>query len=62
MNTSSEDDQYLIRNKEEEGDDDMISCWSGDDGDRFLDEGRRNFPHEGKDLYDITKATRQKTR
>ena len=56
MDPSSNDDQYLIMNKEEEGDDEMISCWSGDDGDYFLDEVRRDFPNEGKDLYDMTKA------
>ena len=53
----SDDDQYLVMNKEEEGDDEMISCWSGDDGDWFLDEVRRDFPNEGKDLYDMTEAT-----
>ena len=34
----------------------MISCWSGDDGDWFLDKARRNFPNKGRDLYDMTKA------
>ena len=42
--------------KEEERDDEMISCWSEDDGDWFLEEVRRDFPNEGKDLYDVTKA------
>ena len=35
----------------------MINCWSGDDGDWFLDEARRNFPNKGRDLYDMTEAT-----
>ena len=61
MDPFSDNDEYLIRNKEEERDDEIISCWSGDEGDWFLDEGRRNFPHEGKDLYDMTEAIRQKT-
>nr|POE89244.1 hypothetical protein CFP56_69698 [Quercus suber] len=43
-------------NKEEEGDDEMISCWNGDNDDWFLDEARRNFPNEGKDHYDMTEA------
>ena len=34
----------------------MISCWSGDDGNQFLDEARRDFPNKGKDLYDMTEA------
>ena len=34
----------------------MISCWSGDDGDWFLNEVGRDFPYKGKDLYDMTKA------
>ena len=34
----------------------MISYWSGDDGDWFLDKARRNFPNKGRDLYDMTKA------
>jgi len=40
----------------EEGDNEMISCWSGDDGDWFLDEVRGDFPKGGKDLYDMTEA------
>ena len=56
MDPSFNDDQYLVMNKEEEGDDEMISCWSGDDGDRFLNEVGRDFPNKGKDLYDMTKA------
>ena len=32
MDPFSNDDQYLVMNKKEEGDDEMISCWSGDDG------------------------------
>ena len=56
IDLSSDDDQYLVMNKEEEGDDEMISCWSGDDGDQFLDEARKDFPNEGKDLYDMTEA------
>nr|POE93746.1 xylose isomerase [Quercus suber] len=50
MNPSSNGDQYLVRDKEEEGDDEMISYWSGDDGDWFLNEARRDFPSQGKDL------------
>ena len=56
VDPSSDDDQYLVMNKEEEGDDEMISCWSEDDGDQFLDEAKRDFPNEGKDLYDMTEA------
>ena len=55
MDPSSNDDQYIIMNKEE-GDNEMISCWSGDDGDWFLDEARGDFPKEGKDLYDMTEV------
>ena len=32
MDPFSNDDQYLVMNKKEEGDDEMISSWSGDDG------------------------------
>ena len=56
VDPSSDNDQYLVTNKEEEGDDEMINCWSGDDSDQFLDEERRDFPNEGKDLYDMTEA------
>ena len=56
MDPSSDDDQYLMTNKEEEGDDEMISCWSGDDSDWFLDEARRDFPNEDKELYDMTET------
>ena len=56
MDPSSDNDQYLVMNKEEEGDDDMISYWSRDDGNWFFDEVRRDFANEGKDLYDITEA------
>ena len=52
---SFDDDQYLMMNKEEERDDEMISCWSGDYGDWFFVEVRRDFPNKGEDLY-ITKA------
>ena len=40
MDPFSDNDQYLVMNKEEEGDDEMISCWSGDNGDWFLEERR----------------------
>ena len=56
MDPSSDDHQYLVMNKEDEGDEEMISCWSGDDGDWFLDEARRDFLNEGKDLYDMIEA------
>nr|POE87115.1 hypothetical protein CFP56_67133 [Quercus suber] len=56
MDHSFDDDQYLVMNKEEEGDDEMISCWSGDDGDWFFDEVERDVPNKGADLYDITEA------
>ena len=48
MDPSSDDNQYLIMNKEEEGDDEMISYWSGDDGDWFFDEVGRDYPKELK--------------
>ena len=53
MDPSSNDDQHLMVNKEKEGDDEMISCWSGDDGDWFFDKVGRDFLNKGKDLYDI---------
>ena len=56
IDPSSNDNQYLMMNKNEEGDDEMISCWSGNDGDWFLDEVGRDLPNKGKDLYDMTKA------
>ena len=56
MDPFSDDDQYLVMNKEEEGDDEMISCWSGDNGDWFLDEARRDIPNKDKDLNDIIEA------
>ena len=56
MDLSFDDDQHLMVNKEEEGDDEIISCWSGDDGDWFFDEVGRDFPNKGEDLYDITKV------
>ena len=33
MAPSSDNNQYRMMNKEEEGDDEMISYWSEDDGD-----------------------------
>ena len=56
MEPSSDNDQYLVMNKEEEGDDEMISCWSGDDDDWFFDKMGRDFLNKGKDQYDITEA------
>ena len=49
-------DQYLVMNKDEDGDDEMISCWSQDDNDQFLNEVGRNFPNKDKDLYDMIEA------
>ena len=40
MDPSFDNNQYLVMNKEEEGDDEMISYWSRDDIDWFLDEAR----------------------
>ena len=34
----------------------MISCWSGDGSDWFLDEAGRDFPNKGKGLYDMTET------
>ena len=56
MDPSSDDNQHLVVSKEEERDDEMISCWCGDDGDWFFDEVGRAFPNKGEDLYDITEA------
>ena len=56
MEPSSDNDQYLVMNKEEEGDDEMISCWSGDDDDWFFDKVGRDFPNKGEDQYDIIEA------
>ena len=44
----------------EEGDDEMICCWSGDDGDWFFDKVGRDFPNKSKDLYNITDAMLKK--
>ena len=56
MDPSFDNDQCLMVNKEEEGDDEMISYQNGDDGDWFFDEVRRDFPNKGEDLYDIIEA------
>ena len=56
IDPSSDDDQHLMVNKEEEGGDEMISCWSGDDDNWFFDEVGRDFPNKGEDLYDITEV------
>nr|POE92514.1 hypothetical protein CFP56_37958 [Quercus suber] len=56
MDPSSDNDQYLVMNKEEEGDDEIISCWSGDNSDWFFNEVGRDFPNKVEDLYDIIKA------
>ena len=56
IDPSSDDDQHLMVNKEEEGDDEMINYWSGDDGNWFFDEVGRDFPHMVEDLYDITEV------
>ena len=45
-----------MMNKEEEGDDEIISCWSGDDSGWFFNKVRKDFPNKGEDLYDITEA------
>ena len=54
----SDNEQYpvLTQDEGEEGDDGVISCWSEDNGDWFLDEARRDFPNKGELLYDITDA------
>ena len=56
----SDDDQYLVLTQDEGegGDDRVISYWSEDDGDWFLDKARRDFPNEGEILFDITEAIR----
>ena len=59
MNPSFDNDQYLVMNKEE-GDDEMVCCWSGDDGDWFFDKVGRDFPNKSKDLYNITDAMLKK--
>ena len=56
MDLSFDDDQHLMVNKEEEGDDEIISCWSGDDGEWFFDEVGRDFPNRGENLYGIIEA------
>ena len=56
MDPSSEDEQYLVRNEEEGVDDEMITCWSRDDSDWFLDKARKDFPNEGRDLCDMIEA------
>jgi len=56
MDPSSNNDQYLVRNKEEGGDDKMNNCWTRDDGDWFLNKARKDFPNEGRDLCDMIKA------
>ena len=56
MDPSSNNDQHLMVNKEKEGDDEMISCWSGNDGNWIFDEVGRDFLNKGEDLYNITKA------
>ena len=43
-------------NKEEEGEDKMISYSSGDDDDWFFDEVGRDYRNKSKDLYDIPEA------
>ena len=56
----SNDDQYLVLTQDEgeEGDDGVISYWSEDDGDQFLNKAGRDLPNEGELLYDKTKAIR----
>ena len=56
MDPSFDDDQHLVVNKEKERDNEMLSYWSGDDGDWFFDEVGRDFPNKGEDLYNKTKA------
>ena len=58
MDPSSDNDQYLVltQNEEEEGNDEVISYWSKDDGDWFFDKVGRDSSNKGEDLYDITKA------
>ena len=56
----SDNEQYpvLTQDNREEGDDGVISCWSEDNGDWFLNEAGRDFPNEGELLYDITEVIR----
>nr|POE84743.1 hypothetical protein CFP56_68870 [Quercus suber] len=56
MYPSSNNNQSFVMNKEEERDDEMISCSSRDDSDWFLDKARKDFPNKDEDLYDITEA------
>lgn len=59
MDPISNNDIYLVLTQDEgEEGDGVISCWSEDDGNWFLDEARRDFPNKGELLYDITKAIR----
>ena len=54
----SNDDQYLVltQDEREEGDEGVISYWSEDDGDWFLDEPEGDFSNEGELLYDISES------
>ena len=57
MDLSSDNDQYLEQNEEEEeGDDEVISYWSEDEDNWVFDEVGKDFPNEGEVLYNITKA------
>ena len=47
MDPSSDNDQHLVlTQKEQEGDDGVISYWSEDDGDQFFNEAKRDFPNK----------------
>ena len=60
MDPSFDDDQYLVLTQDEweEGDEGVISYWSEDDGDWFLDEPRGDFSNKGELLYDISESIR----
>ena len=47
VDPSFDDDQYLMMNKEKEGDDEMISYWSGDDGWLVPWRGKERLPQWG---------------
>ena len=60
MDPSFDDDQYLVLTQDEweEGDEGVISYWSEDDGDWFLDEPGGDFSNKGELLYDISESIR----
>ena len=59
MDPPSNNDQYLMltqKEEENEGDDGVISCWSGDDGDWFLNEAGWDFSNKSELLHDMIEA------